>query len=51
MSFGIVVAEGVEQESQMEFLRLNGCDEIQGFLFIRPVPAADMQKVLMKMKS
>ena len=33
-----VVAEGVETEEQSRLLRLLSCDEIQGFLFSRPVP-------------
>jgi len=33
-----VVAEGVETEEQSRLLRLLNCDEIQGFLFSRPVP-------------
>ncbi|WP_407279523.1 EAL domain-containing protein [Aromatoleum evansii] len=32
-----VIAEGVESEAQMEYLRRQGCDEIQGFYFSRPV--------------
>jgi diguanylate cyclase (GGDEF)-like protein len=34
-----LVAEGVETEAQAEFLRRNHCDELQGFLFSRPLPA------------
>jgi diguanylate cyclase (GGDEF)-like protein len=31
-----VTAEGVESEAQAEFLRIQGCDELQGYLFSRP---------------
>ena len=34
-----VVAEGVETEEQARLLRLLSCDEMQGFLFSKPVPA------------
>lgn len=36
-----VVAEGVELEEQMEFLRNHGCDEIQGYWLARPLEADD----------
>jgi len=41
-----VVAEGVETEDQLSFLRWQECDEIQGYLFSKPVPAAEMQAML-----
>ncbi|HTW74998.1 MAG TPA: EAL domain-containing protein [Steroidobacteraceae bacterium] len=41
----IVVAEGVETEEQARFLRLLGCDELQGFLFSRPLPSSGLVKL------
>ncbi|MFZ1907778.1 MAG: EAL domain-containing protein, partial [Burkholderiales bacterium] len=35
-----VIAEGVETDAQLEFLRANRCDEIQGYQFARPMDAA-----------
>lgn len=41
-----VVAEGVEDKFQLEFLQDHECDIIQGYLFSPPVPAADFFKLL-----
>lgn len=38
-----VVAEGVENERQAAFLRLNGCPSLQGYHFSRPLPAESCQ--------
>ena len=40
------VAEGVEDEAQLETLRRVGCDRAQGFLFARPQPAAELGAIL-----
>lgn len=41
-----VIAEGVETKQQMDFLRENNCDQVQGFLISRPLPADQALKVL-----
>jgi EAL domain-containing protein (putative c-di-GMP-specific phosphodiesterase class I) len=38
-----VVAEGVETEAQFAELRAEGCDEVQGYLFSRPLEAAEFE--------
>jgi diguanylate cyclase (GGDEF)-like protein/PAS domain S-box-containing protein len=41
-----VLAEGVEEESQRSILLAEGCDQAQGYLFGRPMPAAEFEKLL-----
>jgi len=41
-----VVAEGVETEDQLAFLRANGCDEMQGYLFAKPTDAEECGRML-----
>src|SRR4029077_16507419 len=42
-----VVAEGVENHEQLEFLREHGCDQIQGYLFSGALPADQLSTLLM----
>jgi len=42
----IVIAEGVETEAQLAWLRGQHCEEMQGYLFSRPVAAADFEALL-----
>jgi EAL domain-containing protein (putative c-di-GMP-specific phosphodiesterase class I) len=47
VSFGMTTtAEGVETEEQMRCLNLEGCVEVQGFLYSKPVPAGDIVRLL-----
>ncbi|WP_263491914.1 EAL domain-containing protein [Mesorhizobium sp. BR1-1-9] len=39
-------AEGVETQSQCDFLRKLGCDQLQGFLLSKPVPKEELQNLL-----
>ena len=42
-----VVAEGVETKEELDFLRQHGCDQIQGYLFSRAIPADQLTTLLM----
>jgi EAL domain-containing protein (putative c-di-GMP-specific phosphodiesterase class I) len=41
-----VIAEGVEHMDQLAFLRAEHCDQAQGYVLSRPMPVADLTKVL-----
>ena len=41
-----VIAEGVETEAQLTFLRRHRCDQMQGYYFSRPVPPAELLRML-----
>ncbi len=42
-----MIAEGVETVKQADFLRSKGCRSMQGYLFYKPMPVSDFEKVLM----
>jgi len=46
-----VVAEGVETDAQLAYLRANQCDQMQGFLFSRPLPPGECIKLMREGRS
>lgn len=46
-----VVAEGVEQENQLDFLARQGCDIIQGFYFSAPLPIEQLESYMLERKA
>jgi len=47
----ITIAEGVEEQEQLELLSTMGCDEIQGYLFSKPLSPMDLQSFILKYKA
>ncbi|MDB5889087.1 MAG: diguanylate cyclase [Rhodocyclales bacterium] len=45
-----VIAEGVETEAQLAYLRRHHCDQIQGYFFSPPLPLAALEKILREQK-
>jgi diguanylate cyclase (GGDEF)-like protein len=41
-----VIAEGVENEAQLEFLREEGCHAVQGYYFSKPLPGTEVEKFM-----
>ena len=46
-----VIAEGAEDPDQVEFLKSNGCDYIQGYYFYKPMPEEDFRELLQNQQS
>ena len=42
----LAIAEGVETEAQLNFLRAHDCNEMQGYYFSKPLPVAGFEQLL-----
>jgi EAL domain-containing protein (putative c-di-GMP-specific phosphodiesterase class I) len=45
-----ITAEGVETPAQLQYLRAEGCDDLQGYLFSRPQPASEIPSILQRLQ-
>ena len=45
-----VIAEGIETQAELDFLGAHQCDELQGYLFARPLPVPEFEKLLLSKK-
>ena len=43
-----VIAEGVEKESQVRFLKNIGCEYVQGYYYAKPMPTEEYEKMLFR---
>jgi len=46
-----VIAEGIEEKEQLEYLREHGCDVVQGYFYSRPIPADEFHQWALKYES
>jgi EAL domain-containing protein (putative c-di-GMP-specific phosphodiesterase class I) len=46
-----IVAEGVESQGQLDYLKSQGCQELEGFLFSRPISAQEVSDLLEKVSA
>jgi len=42
------IAEGVETQGQIDFLRSQGCGELQGYFFSKPLPAEEFKNFVLR---